>query len=369
MQKLLSIMCVTVAAMLSANQATAQSVDPTADCAILDGSNEPPNWEINTAACSKSRTNIQALINNSGAVNANINNRLAPDIVSPTGITNLTAAEAAEYLNINSSVRIVPTADVTVSAPSPKWNLWKDVKYSWIDDNTEFSELEGSLVNIVSGLDYKISDSVVVGIMGSYESSDREGEGFVPPTVETEGFGLGAYMGANLSSSVVFSANVMQSWIDTDVNGGGLDAESNRTQAAAALTGYYYSGTKRFTPSLNLAWSREVMEDVAGFSPDVTFEQAVLSPGFQFGNTVALSDTVTVEPWMGAQVDWAFINTTELDGFGTIFDAPFVDLRLQAGLNFALGTRAQLGLTAEASGLLLDESDTYTVGGNFAFQF
>ena len=302
-------------------------------------------------------------------IDANINNRLAPDVIVPSGLSDLTEAAAADYLKSNGKVNIIPSADVALTAPSPNWNTWKDAKYSWINDGVGFSELEGSLINFVGGADYKISDGIVVGLMGSYETSDREGAGFIPPTITTEGYGVGAYLGANLSTSVVLSANVLQSWIDTDVNDGALESESSRTQAAAALTGYYYSGTTRFSPSINLAWSREVMEDKAGVSPDVTFESGILSPGFQIGNTVAISDTVTVEPWAGAQVDWAFVNTTDLDGFGTILDDPFVDLRLQAGLNFGLGTRAQLSFIAEASGLLLDDSDTYTVGANFAFQF
>ena len=50
-------------------------------------------------------------------------------------------------------------------------------------------------------------------------------------------------------------------------------------------------------------------------------------------------------------------------------DDPYTDLRLQGGLNFAFGANAQLALTAEISGLLYEDSDTYTAGANFAFQF
>jgi hypothetical protein len=42
---------------------------------------------------------------------------------------------------------------------------------------------------------------------------------------------------------------------------------------------------------------------------------------------------------------------------------------LQGGLNFAFGANTQLALTAEISGLLNEDSDTYTAGANFAFQF
>jgi Autotransporter beta-domain len=315
------------------------------------------------------KTNLQSLINTSTAINHIVTEQLAPNNVEPTGLTLQDAQAALARLSGDGSVTIVPTADITAPAPAPTWNIWVDGRYSWIDDTIAYSDLDGSLTNFVVGADYKISDNAVFGLMGTYETSDREGSGFIPPTISTEGWGVGAYMGVNLTSQLVWSSNVNAAWIDTDVNDGALLSDSLRWQAASALTGYFYSGTWRFSPSVGVAWSHEVQEDRTGSSPDVIFESAVLTPGFQLGNTVAVSDTVTVEPWAGAQLDWAFINTGELDGFGTLLDDPYTDLRLQAGVNFALGPQAQLALTAEMSGLLLDDNDTYTAGANFAVQF
>ncbi len=52
-----------------------------------------------------------------------------------------------------------------------------------------------------------------------------------------------------------------------------------------------------------------------------------------------------------------------------ILDDPYADLRLQGGLNFAFGANAQLALIGEISGLLVKDTETYTAGANFAFQF
>ena len=89
----------------------------------------------------------------------------------------------------------------------------------------------------------------------------------------------------------------------------------------------------------------------------------------QIGDTIAIKDATTVEPWIGAEVDWEARNRVVDKGLGTILNDPNTDLRLQTGLNFAFGANAQLALTAEISGLLLKDSDTYTAGANFAFQF
>ena len=59
--------------------------------------------------------------------------------------------------------------------PTPMWNIWIDGKYSWLDDNWPFSDLDGSLINGVVGADYKVSDRLVLGLMGTYETSDLEG--------------------------------------------------------------------------------------------------------------------------------------------------------------------------------------------------
>ena len=67
-------------------------------------------------------------------------------------------------------------------------------------------------------------------------------------------------------------------------------------------------------------------------------------------------------------VDWNFVNSIKQAGLPTD-DDPSLDLRLQAGLNFTLGPRAQFSLTGETSGLLLDDIDTYSGEANLAIQF
>ena len=227
------------------------------------------------------------------------------------------------------------------------------------------SDLDGSLVNGVVGADYKVSDRMVLGLMGTYETSDLEGLGI---TQDTDGWGGGAYMGLSLTDNLVLSATVLGTELDTDVNIGGAEFDSTRIQATSALTGNFYSGTWRYSPSLTVAWSKE-WQDANGAFNAQTIETGIISPGLLIGNSVSIGGASTVEPWLGAQLDWVGINKVVDDATGTILDDPYTDLRLQGGLNFAFGANAQLALTGEISGLLYDKSDTYTAGANFAFQF
>lgn len=94
----------------------------------------------------------------------------------------------------------------------------------------------------------------------------------------------------------------------------------------------------------------------------------MLTPSFQIGNTLKLSDSTTVEPWAGAALDWTFLSDVHTAGFGTKSN-PSTDLRLQAGLNFGFGSHAQFAVTGEASGLLNDDLNSYAIEANLAVQF
>jgi hypothetical protein len=164
----------------------------------------------------------------------------------------------------------------------------------------------------------------------------------------------------------VFSASMLGTWLDGSQSPF-VDHDSERLQAAASLNGYWYFSMLRVTPGLSLSWSKEWL-DTEGGLPDQTIETAMLTPSLQLGNTFRLGAAATIEPWAGAALDSVFVNDAEIDGFGGIEDS-YSDLRLQAGLNFGLGSHAQLAITGELGGLLQDDLDTYAVEANLAIQF
>jgi hypothetical protein len=340
---------------------------PVLDCEFLDFSD---SFETVVTGCAKPLINSQSLINTSSSIRNIILDRfdVGPGRTEPAGLELTEANDIAERLSSNGRILIAPAADVVAPAATAMWNIWIDGKYSWLNNTSAISNLDGSLVNLVVGADFKVADRLVLGVMGTYETSDLEASGAPPPTEETDGWGGGVYMGLSLTDNLVLSANVLGTELDTDVNGGGALFDSTRIQTSTALTGYWYSGTWRYSPSLTVAWSKEWQDATAIFTAQ-TIETGIISPGMQFGNTVSLGGATTVEPWLGAQFDWVGINKVVDSVAGTILDDPYTDLRLQTGLNFAFGANAQLALTGEISGLLYKDSDTYTAGANFAFQF
>jgi hypothetical protein len=82
-----------------------------------------------------------------------------------------------------------------------------------------------------------------------------------------------------------------------------------------------------------------------------------------------LQGGTTVEPWIGAQFDWTFVNRVHTDGFPSSDLQDYYDLRVQAGMNWTLAPHAQLSLTGEIGGLLMPDNTTYAGEANLAVQF
>ncbi|MGH6854358.1 MAG: autotransporter outer membrane beta-barrel domain-containing protein [Aestuariivirga sp.] len=318
------------------------------------------------SACERALIGRQLLIHNADALAKAVANsfHIGPSLIEPTGLENISAEEAVARLAGGSSLLISPAADVAAMAPTPKWNVWADGKYTWNDNSPENFDLDGPLWNGLAGFDYKLSDRLTLGVIGSYESSDLDGTG---TDLDSEGWGVGPYIGIVLTDNIVFSANVLGSLVDTRQTGP-LHFDSERIQATAALNGYWYKDAWRFTPGLSVSWSKEWMDETSNAAPDQDVEAALLTPSVQIGDTLRLSETATVEPWAGTALDWTFVNRIEQSGSPAI-DDPNVDLRVQAGLNFGFGANMQLSLTGEAGGLLLDNVDTYSGEANLAIQF
>ncbi|MGE0241765.1 MAG: autotransporter outer membrane beta-barrel domain-containing protein [Parvibaculaceae bacterium] len=354
-----------------AGMARAQAAPET--CEGISGVDEPSNAEVH--GCLKPIINNHALISVSNAVRNVIAGRLAPgaEVPEPAGLALDGAQAVAARLAGDGAIAVEPTADIPAAVTEQRlWNAWIDGKYSWIEGAKEIDHSKGPLTNVMVGLDYRLTSSVVFGVMGTYEDSRLETEGGLPISQETEGYGGGAYVGITVTPNIIFSGMATYAAIDTEL-GESRDAntDSDRVQLSGAFTGYWYSGTTRFSPSLTLAWSKEWQDAYSdGLTPKQRFETGVLTGGTVVGHTFAMTGTTSIEPWAGAFIDYTFINDVDTQGPIAVgsYDEQ-ADLRLQLGFNLNLASNVQLMLMGETSGLLLDETDTYAGEVNLAIQF
>jgi hypothetical protein len=353
------------------------------------------------ASCSRAQLNVLTLVHTSQVVREVVAGRLLGQqicggqqedrtrttddnerefvCIAQAGLVIDSALGYRQRLAGDGTIAIAPAAAVAAPSPVRKFNSWADAKLSWLEpDSEDATPSDGLVVNLTGGVDYKLSKRIVFGLVGTYEDSDLDtdlGGFFGITTTKAQAFGGGVYAGITLTDHLVFNAMFTGAAVNTDVTDvfGPSDLDSDRIQASAGITGYWYFGQTRVTPSLSIAWSKEWQDEYVDsalfLNPDQSFETGVLSGGNQVGHTFALNNGMSIEPWLGYQLDWTFLNKIETDGFATVDQGQMIDLRIQSGLNWAIAENAQLALTGEIGGLLLRDSDTYAGEVNLAIQF
>jgi outer membrane autotransporter protein len=359
--------------------ASAQAIRDDGDCDDIVISTRLPFYDQNSPLnCYRSLAATHALVYQSEVIRNIVGRRLITppfaDEISPAGFSYDSHAAAQQVLRGGRTFTIAPTADVPAAAPVRKWNVWGDGKMTWLDPGDTPAPPDGTLTNVSAGIDYKITDKVVFGLLASYENSDLDTDALLSKT-NTDGYGGGAYVGITLTENLVFSGMVTGAHIDTDSDflGASADINSDRIQASAGVTGYWYFGKTRLSPSVTIAWSKEWQDDFTDSfglsSPDQTTETAVLTLGDQIGHTFSLDGGMTIEPWIGAYFDWTFVNEVKTDGLPSYYLDDSYDLRLQSGLILNIAPNAQLSLTGEIGGLVMPDDDTYSGEANLAIQF
>lgn len=289
-----------------------------------------------------------------------------PAVVNPAGLANLIADDASDRLSPSDMV-ITPTSGdaADTAAPARPLNVWADGRVLYTDYTKSAGNLDGPTTSLLAGFDYKLNSKLTAGLLLNAESSSLES---AINNLDSTSIGIGPYAGFMLTDNIVFSTSLIGSRINSNQAGGVLRYDTSRIQAAAAVTGYWYKDTWRFTPGAAFTWSKDWEKEENNLTGDRTVAVTLLTPSLQIGNTLQLSDTVTMEPWAGYAVDWTIDNTTDTDGLGKSSYSN-IDLRVMGGLNFGLPGSAQLSITGEAGGLLLHELDSFSIDANLAVQF
>jgi Autotransporter beta-domain len=325
--------------------------------------------------CTRNQTNSVTLLYQPEVIRNIVARRLgAVSICSSEEDRNRPPEERQDCAQVN-GLLIAPVADTGTPAQR-RWNVWFDGKGTWIASGQhDQTPTEGPLFNGSAGIDYKLTDKIVVGLIATTEASDLDIAGIFPGSLEASGFGGGAYLGATLYKNLVFNALATGAAINTDMDFGGVtaDIDAERVQVSAGLTDTFYFGQTRLSPSVTFAWANEFQHhfvDSGGFfNPAQTIESGVLTFGNILGHTFSLAGGQAIEPWFGANLDWTLINQIDVSGAGKTKLGDLLDLRLQAGLNWTIRENMQLALTGEVGGLILRDQDSYAGEANLAIQF
>lgn len=124
-------------------------------------------------------------------------------------------------------------------APVSRFNVWVQGSYTHYDGDA----FSGDAYTGVGGVDYRVLDTVLIGVVGGYEAGDFS---FTATNGAFDGAGytLGAYVGVKVHESIFVDASVTHTWLDYDnrvgINTGSTDA--SRWLFSLNATGQYDVG-------------------------------------------------------------------------------------------------------------------------------
>ncbi len=254
------------------------------------------------------------------------------------------------------------------------WNVWADANASWIDRDHPLFGNDGYLTTSSIGIDRRIGDRAVLGVVVNGEWSDLDTT-FTAGKLETKGLGIGAYGGYALTDRIVADALVLWKGLESDVSNAAVRGSyaSDRWIAAANLTGYLDLAAVRLAPSAGILWTREeqgaYIASNGAASPGTHVETAVVSLGTKAEYTLAIDAWRSVTPWLGLAAEW---EVAASDGplIGGARDGETdLDVRLSGGVNGQVSDRLSVALKADLSGLARSGHKVATAGAQVALRF
>ncbi len=311
----------------------------------------------------------------SDGVTKAVNGQLAPDPPSANGQVLQYAGKgivdpAADAFTALEGALQVTGEFASTNEAAFLWNLWSDAAFAFADRNNPISGYDGILATLSLGLDRKVGDRSVFGVLLNFEISQFDTTAG-PGTFDSTGYGIGVYGGTALSDHWVADAMVIWKHFDNDLTQlffAPASFDSERWQSAANVTGYWYRDAWRYSPAFGIAWSHED-QDASSLNPAQTVATAMASAGLEVGYTTVLDDMRSLEPWASLTVEWTFHDSAAtLPGLPDP-DLNEIDLRLAGGLNAMLADNFSLSLRADIAGLVRTNFLIATVGGQAALQF
>lgn len=310
----------------------------------------------------------QSTLQKSRTVNRVVGDRLAP---APGGSAGGGALQYAPEPQTDDPAALAiagETATLATNDPELNWNVWVDTSLLYADRSHPLISFDGPLVTVSLGADRAVGEATVIGVLINGEYSDFD-TGFSPGNLTSRGFGVGVYAGSALTDHIVADAMLIWSAIDNDLLefGTSYNYDSSRIQAAANLTGYWYRGAWRLSPTLGIAYTYED-QDGYGITPSRDLTSGIAIAGFQVGHTTFLDDVRTVEPWVGVNAEWEF-QSDGVSGFAGSPNLEPFDVRILGGLNAQLSQTTSASLKADVAGLARSGYTTATIGGQVAVRF
>jgi len=272
---------------------------------------------------------------------------------------------AGDFLNVT------PTSDV-VEASGPV-NAWMEGQFAYYNSgDDDEGNPEGNYFVGYAGVDVRVHDGVVIGIMGQL---DWLGEDSDTGRSDGDGWMIGPYLSAELAPNLFLDLRGMygrsinsstQNIMDVEYKG---DFDTERLLMEIVLSGRFDYGSTVLTPDLQFIYIWDEQQDYSvsdGVDVVDVDGQLVRLGQLSSGLKVAPkmdADGTEIWPYLGGRLFWDFDNpgTLEIDG-GTVSAD---EVRAAVSLGVDAGTQdTQINIEVTYDGLFTDDYES--IGGRLA---
>ncbi len=255
-----------------------------------------------------------------------------------------------------------------------RWLAWIDVQDANFNRNAVGSDLQGTQVNALAGLSFRLTPTFLVGVLGGYEHFNYSSQAF-DGVLHGDGWTTGAYLGWLLLPTLRFDLGGTWSDILTDDTSGLATGSftGNRWLVTSGLTGTYRWAAIVFEPSARVfaLWEHEngYTDSLGTLQADHNFSTGRASAGLKVSYPAALSSVAYLAPYVGFYGDYYFsVDDATTVGVTTVPLLQGWSGRATAGVDLTFAGGALIGIGSEYGGIGADyQIWTWRVRGSVPF--
>lgn len=253
-----------------------------------------------------------------------------------------------------------PIAPVMATTNPTTLNAWVRGSFTHYDGDA----FSGNTWNGVAGLDYLVRDGLLVGVLAGYENGDFDFD-TTNGAFEGSGFTAGAYVGMQLSDTIVADAFVTHSWLTYDTRSGTATGTTDATRwlVSLNLTGQYALAERLvLEPNAQFFYAHENRDAYTLSDATVVAENSVDSGRLSVGPRLRYSVSDNWTAVASLQGEYDFSSETQTNTTLPDFDG-MVSARFGLGMDGTFANGWSLNLSGDVGGIGSGDFLSYTGTG------
>jgi len=236
-------------------------------------------------------------------------------------------------------------------------DVWTEAHFNEYRGNIGTLDNRGHFNILYLGADYLLTQSILIGALFQYDWTSESSQ-LLNSSVAGQGWMAGPYMSARLTPNLFFDARAEWGKSNNAVNPFGLyqdDFATDRWLAQANLTGNWWVGSFRVTPSAGVTYTAEKQQSYTDTLGIVISAKTVSLGQFAFGPEFAYRivgrDGTTYEPQVSVKGLWDFVKPDAATVSGILVSNDTVRAMAQAGILARLPSGYSIRVVGQYDGI------------------